>query len=164
MYFLLFVLQLLPQIKGDIDLTIIGPIEDKIYWDDCLLCIQHLPKNIKVKYEGAVNNTLVQSKIQQNHLYILPTTGENFGHSIFEAMLAGRPVLISDQTPWLNLQKAKAGWDLPLNSPGEFANVIQQTALFSQPEFDVLAKGAWTYANKFISNPQLNLPYLKLFA
>ena len=161
---LLFLLQLLQQVKENIYLTIIGPIEDKIYWDDCLLCIQHLPENIKVTYEGAVNNALLQSEISQNHLYILPTTGENFGHSIFEALIAGRPVLISDQTPWLNLKQSNAGWDLPLNNPCEFAIVMQQMALLNQEEFNVLAEGAWTYANKFISNPQLNLPYLKLFA
>lgn len=161
---LLFLLQLLKQVKAHINLTIIGPKEDEAYWADCLVCLEQLPENIETKYEGAVDNTLVQSKIQRHHLSILPTAGENFGHSIFEAMLAGRPVLISDQTPWLNLQQANAGWDLPLNSPGEFASVIQQMALFDQEEFDIVAKGAWTYAHTFISNPQLNLPYLKLFA
>lgn len=161
---LLFLLQLLKDVKAQMNLTVIGPKEDESYWAECRTCMQQLPENIKVQYEGAVNNALLQSKIQQHHLYILPTAGENFGHSIFEAMLAGRPVLISDQTPWLHLQQANAGWDLPLSKPDEFAAVLQQVASFNQEEFDRVAKGAWTYAHTFISNPQLNLPYLKLFA
>ena len=79
-------------------------------------------------------------------------------------MLAGRPVLISDQTPWIKLHQTNAGWDLPLNDPGKFTMVIEEMALYNQQEFDVAAKAAWQYANNFISNPQLTLPYHKLFA
>jgi len=161
---LLFLLKVLLLIKSNILLTIIGPIENAAYWVSCEDSIKLLPENIQVKYEGAVNNALLQAIIQQHHLYILPTTGENFGHSIFEAMLVGRPVLISDQTPWINLQQTNAGWDLPLNNPGQFSTVIDEMALYNQTEFDVVAKAAWQYANNFISNPQLTLPYHKLFA
>lgn len=161
---LLFLLQALQQVKENIYLTIIGPVENETYWAECKTSIQKLPKNIMVNYEGAVENIQLQKILQQQHLYILPTTGENFGHSIFEAMLAGRPVLISNQTPWLNLQKANAGWDLPLDERERFTSVIKEMALYNQEQFDALAKGAWAYANNFIGNPQLNLPYQQLFA
>ena len=31
-----------------------------------------------------------------------------------ESLMAGRPVLISDQTPWRGLEQEKCGWDVPL--------------------------------------------------
>ena len=78
-------------------------------------------------------------------------------------MLAGRPVLISDQTPWLSLKKAKAGWDYSLNKSGAFTETINAAALFSQEEFDEYAKGAWQYAHTFISKPDLITSYKNLF-
>ena len=38
------------------------------------------------------------SEIKEQHLFVLPTFGENYGYAIFESLAIGRPVLISDQT------------------------------------------------------------------
>ena len=101
--------------------------------------------------------------MQQLHLFVLPTTGENFGHSILEALLAGRPVLISDQTPWLGLTAKKTGWDLPLSDPAAFAAVITEVAGWDQSVFDQWAQSAWQFAQKFVSDPTLIIQYLNLF-
>ena len=34
-------------------------------------------------------------------LFVFPTLGENFGHVIYESLMCGTPVLVSDNTPWL---------------------------------------------------------------
>ena len=109
------------------------------------------------------NNELAEI-LKQHHLFILPTTGENFGHSIFEALLCGRPVLISDQTPWLGLAAKKAGWDLPLAEPDKFTEAIEVAAGWDQNSFDAWAEGAWQYANAFIKNPEIHSQYLQLFS
>lgn len=44
----------------------------------------------------------------------MPTFNENYGHAIVESFVAGLPVVISDRTPWRNLEKINAGWDIPL--------------------------------------------------
>lgn len=160
---LLYLLQCLNAVTQKVSLTVIGPVEDETYWTKCLEAIKQLPQNITVQYLGAKNNNELGQLIRQHHLFILPTTGENFGHAIFEAMLAGRPVLISDQTPWLNLKIAKAGWDYSLNNPGSFTETINAAAFFSQEEFDEYAKGAWQYAHIFISKPDLITSYKNLF-
>jgi glycosyltransferase involved in cell wall biosynthesis len=161
---LLFVLDILEKSKAVVTLTVVGPAEDKDYWEECKKKIAQLPTNIKVDYQGPKRNDELSETVQQHHLFVLPTTGENFGHSIFEAMLWGRPVLISDQTPWLRLKDKKAGWDLPLSEPGKFLQVIDQTAALDQHGFDAWAHGAWQYAHDFISNPELHSQYLKLFS
>lgn len=160
---LLFLLHVLRQVKSRIILSVAGPVEDAVYWKACETAIQQLPDHIQVNYLGAISNEKVKSIISLNHLFILPTQGENFGHSIFEAFLTGRPVLISDQTPWLQLGNKKAGWDLPLKEPEKFANTIDEMAQWDQNRFDEWAKGAWQFARLFIENPQLKKQYFNLF-
>lgn len=160
---LLFVLNVLEGIKSDVALTIVGPIEDKNYWKECEKKMSLLPSNIQANYIGPKQNNELAAILKQHHLFILPTTGENFGHSIFESLLCGRPVLISDQTPWLKLLEKKAGWDLPLNKPDEFAKAINESADWDQNCFDQWAHSAWQFAHEFIANPELHSQYLQLF-
>ena len=161
---LLFLLELLQKITAQVTLTVVGPQENISYWKDCKNKIMELPDNIIVNYLGPKNNSAVTSLLQQQHLFILPTVGENFGHAIFESFLAGRPVLISDQTPWLHLTDLKLGWDIPLNNPAAFIAAIEKAAAWDQYEFDKFAETAWQYGHNFINNPALIKPYHQLFS
>ncbi len=69
------------------------------------------------------------------HLLVLPTRGENFGHVILEALLAGCPVLVSDQTPWRGLASRRAGWDLPLAAPDRFRAAVDEVVAMDGPTF-----------------------------
>jgi glycosyltransferase involved in cell wall biosynthesis len=160
---LLFFLKVLEKVKTDVELTVVGPVEDNVYWAECGKAIDQLGKNIKVCYPGPRRNDELMPLLHQHHIFVLPTTGENFGHSIFEALLAGRPVLISDQTPWLDLTSKKAGWDLPLNDAGGFARIVEEVADWDQTTFDEWGGAAWSYANSFIKNPELTNQYIGLF-
>ena len=159
---LLFLLNVLQNIKEQVELTVVGPVENESYWIECKNVINKLPGNISVDYIGPKQNSELNRLIQQHHLFILPTTGENFGHSIFESLLAGRPVLISDQTPWLQLQKDNAGWDLPLDR-GKFEDAIRRAANFNQQQFDCYATGAWLYAGNYINQSISKEKYYTLF-
>jgi glycosyltransferase involved in cell wall biosynthesis len=160
---LLFFLKALERIKVNVELTVVGPIEDHAYWAECGKAIDGLGKNISSNYLGPRSNDELMPLLRKHHLFVLPTTGENFGHSIFEALLAGRPVLISDQTPWQDLASKKTGWDLPLNDPDGFTRVIGEVAGWDQSIFDEWSRAAWSYAAAFIKNPELKSQYLDLF-
>ncbi len=160
---LLFLLQVLSDIKQQVFLTVAGPVENEMYWEECKKYISILPPNITVNYVGAKKNDELADLIRQHHLFVLPTTGENFGHSIFEAMQAGRPVLISDQTPWQNLQSKKAGWDIALDRD-KFIHVIKEVTELDQQGFDIYAKGAWLFAKDFINDSTARLQYFDLFS
>jgi glycosyltransferase involved in cell wall biosynthesis len=56
----------------------------------------------------------------------LPTFGENFGHSIYEALAHGLPVMISDKTPWQNLEEKVAGWVFDLNEKMDFESALEE--------------------------------------
>lgn len=161
---LLFLLQALQRVKAQVIVTVVGPMEDEAYWEKCRQTILQLPASVSVQYEGAIPNHQLPALLQQQHLFALPTTGENFGHSIFEALLAGRPVLISDQTPWLELEKAGIGWDIPLNNLPAFTAALESAAGWNQADFEKHATAAWNFAKSFISNPALRQQYLHLFS
>ena len=87
-------------------------------------------------------------QIAKNHLFFLPTLGENFGHIILEAFCAGCPVLISDQTPWRDLEEKGVGWNLPLDQPELFREVLQRFAGMENAEYIKWSKkgaGLWAW-------------------
>jgi glycosyltransferase involved in cell wall biosynthesis len=75
-----------------------------------------------------------------------PTLGENFGHSIVEALWLGVPVLISDRAPWTNVQTFNAGWSLPLTHPQAFAEKLRDIYAMGD-EWLSLSEGAIRYAH-----------------
>ncbi|MGZ5191695.1 MAG: glycosyltransferase, partial [Flavisolibacter sp.] len=142
-----FLLRLLPHVKGIIHLTIVGLEEDKTYATNCKAISEKFPARISVRYIGHLPNKEIEKYLKSHHILALPTKGENFGHSIFEALSHSRPVLISNQTPWHNLQTQKAGWDLPLSDTQGFISAIQQAVDFNKQEFFDWSYNAWKYAN-----------------
>ena len=70
----------------------------------------------------------VRKTLADYDLMLFPTLGENFGHVIFEALAAGVPVLVSDQTPWQDLDARGSGWVRPLETPQAFVDVLESAA------------------------------------
>lgn len=161
---LAFLLRCLQSVEGNILLTIVAAIEDRKYWADCKKIIENFTKTIKVQLNQDVPHHEIEQLINEHHLFVLPTFGENFGHAIFEALAAGRPVLISDQTPWRNLEQQHAGWDIPLNDEQQFINVMERVAGMDNTEFQKWSRGAWVYAKNHSKNEQLREQYRQLFS
>jgi glycosyltransferase involved in cell wall biosynthesis len=67
-------------------------------------------------------------------LFFLPTAGENYGHVILEAALAGLPLLISNNTPWRNLKKEGVGWDINLENKRHFIKAINEVFAMNQDQ------------------------------
>jgi glycosyltransferase involved in cell wall biosynthesis len=161
---LLFVLRLIKKCDFSINFTIIGPIEDQVYWQECQSVIDTLPKHINVAYLGAKATSELEYFLSASHLFILPTKGENFGHSIAEALRAGRPVLISDKTPWRNLAEKEIGWDLPIDYDKPFLDALHTAAAWSQVEFDKRCLNALIFATAFSEQNSEIEKYKTLFS
>ena len=159
-----FLLQALQGIRQKVELTVIATLEDEMYWQKCQKLIQALPENITVKLLQDIPHEKIASIIREHHIFALPTKGENFGHSIFEALAAGRPVLISDQTPWQNLEAKKAGWVISLAEMENFTGIIQQAANMDLSMLKEWCKGAWNVANSYLQNSSVKQSYLKQFS
>jgi len=151
---LLFALNTLSNVKGKIIFDFYGPIYNESYWGECKNIIASLPKNITAAYKGVISDEHIFSAMKKYHFLFLPTRGENFGHIILEAMSSGIPVIISDQTPWLNLKSKNAGFDLSLDSHLEFAKIIDTCVQMSTEEYSILSSGASHLAEAFIKDEE----------
>lgn len=159
-----FLLKVLKEVEATVDLTLVGSLEDPAFWATCKEMISGLPANISVTYAGEMPNHELPAVTGRHHVFVLPTKGENFGHAIFEALALGKPVLISDQTPWRGLEAVKAGWDLPLDRPELFREAIGQAAAFGQEEYDSWCGSTRDFVKNYIRQLNLKDEYQKLFS
>lgn len=160
---LLYLLLLLQKITTPVQLTIAGPVEEAGYWAECSRAIDLLPPHITVAVMGPVPHGELREIYLSHHLFILPTFGENFGHVIFESLLHGRPVLISDKTPWQGLQQKGAGWVFGLDKKELFIAAVETAAGWNQQAFDGHAQAAWQYAHDYRQKADLVNKYVDLF-
>ena len=152
----------LSEAKGNITYDIYGSIEDTQYWEQCKEVISNLPENIKVSYKGVIDHTAVPETLVGYHAYYMPTTGENFGHSIVEAMLLGRTVIISDQTPWTDVN-GDGGYAFALDQKDAFVKALTDLCSCSQEEYDVLSEKVRAYVERKLNVKEITEDYIKMF-
>ena len=121
---LLFAIKILTKLNINVEFNIYGFIADKSYFKNCQIALKSLPMNIVYKFHGPIKSENVNQILKRNDILILPSLGENYGHIINESISVGTPVLISDKTPWKNLQKKGIGWSIPLNDKKKFVDAI----------------------------------------
>jgi glycosyltransferase involved in cell wall biosynthesis len=117
-----------------------------------------------VEWIGHLDQPDIRPRIRDFHLFIFPTLGENFGHAIFEALGSGKPVLISDRTPWHGLEAAKAGFELPLDDPEAWLEKIRFFAGMDEKTYAEWSRGAWRYAKDYFGKQDVKKRYLEMFS
>ena len=122
---LVYALECLSLVKSDVVFDIYGPLEDDAYWSICSELISKLPSNVSSRYLGHVDARDVSRVFSGYDLFLFPSLGEGYGHVIAEALSVGTTVLVSDKTPWRNLQEDFLGWDLPLDNKEAFVEKIE---------------------------------------
>lgn len=135
-------LRILGLVRTPMSLDIYGTQESVKYWKKCERVRRDLPEHVTVNYLGVVAPEDVVAVISQYDVFFLPTLGENFGHVILEALLAGCPVLISDRTPWRQLKERRAGWELSLDRTEGFVEVLEGFAAMNDSQFQEWSDGA----------------------
>ncbi len=123
-----FSLRILGKVEVPVTFDIYGIVDDEHYWRNCQSQISRLPENITVTYHGVIKHEQVIQTMHNYDLFFFPTRGENYGHVILEALMASVPVLISDQTPWCDLDQKGVGYVLPLSDERGFVDIIQEQA------------------------------------
>lgn len=153
---LLFALKALNKVtEGKIYFQSYGAVYDQGYWKSCQDLSSKLPENVKHTHSDNLHPEEVIHILQGHDLLFLPTLGENFGHVILESFMASRPVLISDQTPWRNLEIKSAGTELSLNDPKAFREYLAALLMMSEEEHQKLCEGAYKVAKSFCEDERL---------
>ncbi|MBI1780018.1 MAG: glycosyltransferase [Sphingobacteriales bacterium] len=156
------VLSALKNVKENVTYNIYGPVISREYWNECLKIINELPENIQVNYHGELLPEKVKEVLEENHIFILPSVSENFGHALFESFSAGKPVITSNNTPWKNLQNFKAGWNAE-TSTDALARIINEACDLKSSDYEVLCKGAKAIADNYFSRVNFSEAYKQLF-
>lgn len=140
----------------EIKLDIIGPIDDETYWRQCSSIIAELPENVKVDVAGALPNDAALKRIVESHFFVLPTLNENFGYVFIEALAAGCPILISDNTVWTDIDERNAGWQISLDKPEMFVERINGCIAMDAEEYSQMSKNARKYATDWLARTDID--------
>jgi glycosyltransferase involved in cell wall biosynthesis len=148
-------LDILLQTVDNVTIDIVGPIEDENYWKECSDIINVLPDNIKCNYLGSIPNNEVTERMIDYDFFVLPTLSENFGHVFLEALSAGCPLITTDRTPWLNLEVKGIGWDLPLENPSAWHNILKKCVVMDNTEYQNMSVASRKFAVDFLADKDI---------
>jgi glycosyltransferase involved in cell wall biosynthesis len=156
------VLKALKDCKHNVQYDICGPIYFPDYWNECLKIIEQLPVNIKVVHHGPIPPNELDSFYANAHVFICPSQSENFGHALFEGLSAGKPLITSNNTPWNNLEKNKAGLNVePISD--QIKNAIDFFAQMDESDYTKWSKAATDYADNAVDLVEIKKAYHQMF-
>lgn len=147
----------------NVNLDIYGVLEDEAYLKECTEEFKKLPANIVWEYKGEIDSGRVPEVFAEYDAFIFPTLGENYGHVIAESLSAGCIPIISDTTPWLDLDENGAGYVCKLNDNEAFRAAIMEIADMDRSEFEAKCNKCHDYIDRKNKNEIANSGYKKIF-
>ena len=112
---------------------------------------------------GECNSEKVPETFAEYDVFLFPTLGENFGHVISESLLGGCLPIISDNTPWIDLEKNNSGRVIPISDEIEYIKAINFYYSMSDQEFKQYSINAQRYIYEKNKNSIKHTGYLKIF-
>jgi glycosyltransferase involved in cell wall biosynthesis len=153
-----FLERLLDVREGHVQFDLIGPFEDSGYWEQCRAIIARMPENVTVNAVGsfpAQDDAL--RKLSESHFFVLPTLNENFGYVFIEALAAGCPLLVSENTVWKDIDKNHVGWQIPLEETGSWMKKINDCIQMEGPRYEQMSANARNYALNWLSDTKTEM-------
>lgn len=155
-----FAIKAISKMKEQVVFNIYGPIQENAYWENC----QNLLKNVSFawKYWGDVPSEAVQERLAENDVFIFPSKGENYGHVVFEALSVGCIPVISDCTPWTELEERNSGFICPLHLD-TFAVALNRIGDMEFAEREKISNQAIRLAREKLENALKETGYRTIF-
>ncbi len=141
-------------------LKLIGTADEANYFDRCN---QVVKANSNITLVGGRNAEEIKQDYQEAGFFILMTSGENFGHAIIEALSFGCPVIISDQTPWNDIEQFGAGWVIPLSDKKRWNEAINEALAMNDEAYQQMSARAIAYVKTRFNFEEIRSNYLELF-
>ena len=133
----------------NISLDIYGSIEDDTYWSECNKLI--IDNNLNANYKGEILPINVTETLSNYHFTLFPTLHENYGHVIVEALTAGCGLIMSNNTPWRELNEKKIGWDINLDDKTKFIDVLKHCLIMEQDEYSLIRNNCYSFVENEIN-------------
>ncbi len=141
--------------EGEVQFDLIGPLEDESYWEQCQAIIRELPPNITVHAVGSFPHQRdALRKLSESHFFVLPTLNENFGYVFIEALAAGCPLLVSDNTVWNDIEQRNVGWQIPLEQIDSWIEQVNSCIDMDAAQYEEMSANARTYALDWLSDTE----------
>jgi len=128
----------LERVGRSIHLRMVGLAEDPRYVEELQAVEARFSDAIRVSWLGSLPADAVTDALRTADFSVLLSRGENFSHAIGESLLAGCPVLISDQTPWSFVGERNAGFVLSsadCRDPDRVAQQIDEIAALTDADW-----------------------------
>jgi glycosyltransferase involved in cell wall biosynthesis len=144
--------------RPGLDLVHVGTGDDQAYESKC--------KNeapVSVRFVDGANRREIDQMLDGASYFISMTTGENFGHAVIEALSRGCPVILSDRTPWNDIESLGAGWIIPLEDEVRWKTVLDEAQRIKPEVYEEMSTAALRYVKHKFDFDDLRMKYLKLF-
>lgn len=159
---LTYALDIISKVKGQIIFDIYGTLEDIIYWNKCRDLIKKLPENIVCGYHGEVKPEDVVKIFSQYDCFLFPTLGENFGHVVYESLLAGCVPILSNKTAWNVIQDRRCGFINDLSEKNDFLQSIENLKNMDESEINNMRGRLYSFARDYYQSNIYNSGYEKI--
>ena len=159
----LFSLKLVSELGDGVTLDLYGIIEDEPYWRECEEFIKTNNITSKIIHHGPIEHQILLSSLGNYDVFLLPTLGENFGHSILESLSLGIPVLISDKTPWNDLFEYGVGAAIALSDPQSYVSYLRGLKELNEIQYRNLRSRCLDYYKKKSFSKNIIEEYSRMF-
>ncbi len=106
-------------------LLVIAGTGSPAYLAECRQLAEQLGVARRCRWLGYVDEVQKNWLLHHARCYVLPTSSENFGNVVAEALAHGTPVITTRHTPWADLETYRCGW-LVDNTEPELCFALRQ--------------------------------------
>jgi len=157
------VLKALKSSKEKIHISFAGAGIDEAYQQVFDNELKSMPDNIAITCLNELPHTEILNLFNHTDVMILPSHGENFGHAIFESLAYATPVIISNNTPWKQMQESMAGIEVNASSAVEISNAITFFNTIDHTTYRMWQEGALNKALEYIDKNEFESTFSKIF-
>lgn len=160
----LSLIEALQSVKEPLRVVFCGGSNNASYLQTFKDQLRTLPQNIQSEYHPEMSHQDIQNLLSETDIMALPSLGENFGHAIYESLVAGVPVIIGNNTPWKQLEKNQAGIEIDPKDAKALSDAILRFMSMDATNFEQWRKGANQVAFDYNSANNFRQIYLDLFS